>query len=206
MPRSDFNRLTLGTRLASDLGRARQKCLSVPYGELAYVKLVQFLAQLNKGLLYGIGFLSAFLSGAEIGFFRSVVLETTAIVRIVRRARTPMLIARSQCFSVRAFWDCGQYQVTTYLFYCCAKVSHCKKRWMFWILTGHTSRCMRVSRCEMRWTYRIFPGHIRARLPRETERANACPQESHLSREGRTDSARFTGRLVTRQISLNEGG
>ena len=25
MPRSDFNRLTLGTRLASDLGRARQK-------------------------------------------------------------------------------------------------------------------------------------------------------------------------------------
>ncbi len=37
MPRSDFNRLTLGTRLASDLGRARQKCLSVPYGELAYV-------------------------------------------------------------------------------------------------------------------------------------------------------------------------
>jgi len=27
----------LGTRLASDLGRARQKCLSVPYGELAYV-------------------------------------------------------------------------------------------------------------------------------------------------------------------------
>ena len=37
MPRSDFDRLTLGTRLASDLGRARQKCLSVPYGELAYV-------------------------------------------------------------------------------------------------------------------------------------------------------------------------
>jgi hypothetical protein len=27
----------LGTRLASDFGRARQKCLSVPYGELAYV-------------------------------------------------------------------------------------------------------------------------------------------------------------------------
>ena len=41
MPRSDFNCLTLGTRLASDLGRARQKCLSVPYGELAYVRLLQ---------------------------------------------------------------------------------------------------------------------------------------------------------------------
>jgi len=37
MPRLDFNRLTLGTRLASDLGRARQKWVSVPYGELAYV-------------------------------------------------------------------------------------------------------------------------------------------------------------------------
>jgi hypothetical protein len=30
----------LGTRLASDLGRARQKYLSVPYGELAYVKYI----------------------------------------------------------------------------------------------------------------------------------------------------------------------
>ncbi len=30
-PRQDI------THLASDLGRARQKCLSVPYGELAYV-------------------------------------------------------------------------------------------------------------------------------------------------------------------------
>jgi len=45
---------------------------------------------------------------------------------------------------------------------------------------GHTSCCVKLSRREKRWTYRIFPGHIRARLPWETERANACPQESHL--------------------------
>ena len=59
------------------------------------LELVQFLAQLRKGLLYRIGFLSAFLSGAEIGFFRSPFLKMTAIARIVRRARAPMLIARS---------------------------------------------------------------------------------------------------------------
>ncbi len=36
------------------------------------LELVQFLAQLRKVLLRGTGFLSAFLSGAEIGFLRSV--------------------------------------------------------------------------------------------------------------------------------------
>ncbi len=80
------------------------------------LELVRFLAQLHEGLLCGTGFLSAFLSGAEIGFLRSVFLKTTTIARVVHRARAPMLIARSQSFSVRAFWDCGQYQVATYLF------------------------------------------------------------------------------------------
>jgi hypothetical protein len=105
------------------------------------LKLVRFLAQTREGLLSGIGFLSAFLSGAEIGFFRSAFLETTAIARIVRRSRAPMLMVRSQSFSAQAFWDCGQYQVATYLFYRCAKVSRRKKR----------------------RTFRISPGHIRAR-------------------------------------------
>jgi hypothetical protein len=36
MPRSDFNGLALGTRLASGLGRARQKYVFVPYRDLAY--------------------------------------------------------------------------------------------------------------------------------------------------------------------------
>ncbi len=125
------------------------------------LELVRFLAQLNEGLLYGIGFLSAFLSGVEIGFFRSVFLETTATVRIVRCACSPMLIARSQCFLVRAFWDCGQHQVSTCLFYRCAKVSCCKKRWVFWISPGHAYHCVKLSRCKKRWTYRIYPGHER---------------------------------------------
>jgi hypothetical protein len=159
-----------------------------------------------KDCFTGMGFLSAFLSGAEIGFFHSVFLKTTAIMRIVHRARTPMLIARSRCFLVRAFLDCGQYQVATYLFYCCAKVSRRKKRRIFWISPGHAYRCAKLSRCEKRWTYRIFPGHIRARLPQETEGATACPQESHLSREGWTDPATCTGTFVTRQISLNKRG
>ncbi len=64
------------------------------------LELVRFLAQLREGLLYGIGFLSAFLSGAEIGFFCFPFLKTTAIARIVHRARAPMLIARSQSFSI----------------------------------------------------------------------------------------------------------
>ncbi len=38
MPRSDLNSLALGTRLASGLGRARQKYVFVSYRELAYVK------------------------------------------------------------------------------------------------------------------------------------------------------------------------
>jgi hypothetical protein len=72
------------------------------------LELVRFLAQLREGLLYGIGFLSAFLSGAEIGFFRSVFLKTTAIASIVRRARTPMLLAKVAVFLATSFlWDSG---------------------------------------------------------------------------------------------------
>jgi len=67
------------------------------------LELVQFLAQLRKGLLYGIGFLSAFLSGAEIRFFRSVFLETTTIVSIVCRVRTPMLLAKVAVFLGTSF-------------------------------------------------------------------------------------------------------
>jgi hypothetical protein len=67
------------------------------------LELVRFLAQLRKRLLYGIGFLSAFLSGAEIGFFHSVFLETTAIASIVRRARAPMLLAKVVVFLNTSF-------------------------------------------------------------------------------------------------------
>jgi hypothetical protein len=67
------------------------------------LELVRFLAQLREGLLYRIGFLSAFLSGAEIGFFHSVFLETTAIASIVRRARAPMLLATVTAFLGTSF-------------------------------------------------------------------------------------------------------
>jgi len=113
----------------------------------------------------------------------------------------PCFLQRSWCFSVRAFLGTlglFQYQVATYPFYCCAKVSCCKKRRHCWIFPGHTSRCATLSRREKHWTYRIFPGHIRARLPRETEGANVCPQESNLSCEGWswTDPATCTGAFV----------
>jgi hypothetical protein len=72
------------------------------------LELVQFLAQLRERLLCGIGFLSAFLSGAEIGFFRSVFLETTAIVSIVCRVRALMLLAKVAVFLGTSFlWDSG---------------------------------------------------------------------------------------------------
>ena len=58
---------------------------------------------MREGLLYGIGFLSAFLSGAEIGFFRSVFLETTAMASIVRRVRAPMLLAKVAVFLGMSF-------------------------------------------------------------------------------------------------------
>ena len=67
------------------------------------LELVRSLAQLREGLLYGIGFLSAFLSGAEIGFFRSVFLETTAMASIVRHVRTPMLLAKVAVFLGKSF-------------------------------------------------------------------------------------------------------
>ncbi len=61
-------------------------------------ELVQFITQLGKRLLRGIRILSAFLSGAEIGFFRSVFLETMAIASIVRRVHAPKFLAQVAVF------------------------------------------------------------------------------------------------------------
>ena len=70
------------------------------------LELVQFIAQLRERLLCGIGFLSAFLSGAEIRFFRSVFLKPIAISSIVRREHTPMLLAKVAMFLGMSFlWD-----------------------------------------------------------------------------------------------------
>ncbi len=158
------------------------------------LKLVQFLAQLREGLLRGTGFLSAFLSGAEIGFLRSFFLKTTTIARIVV---PPCLLQGRRVSQYELSGTVVSTRLLRTFFYRCAKVSRRKKRRTFWILPGYISRCTRVSCCEMRWTYHIFPGHTRARQSRETEGANACLQESHVSCEGRTDPATCTGTLVT---------
>ena len=68
------------------------------------LKLVQFLAQLRERLLRGTGFLSAFLSGAEIGFLRSIFLKTTTIASIVGRVCAPMLLAQVASFLVRTYF------------------------------------------------------------------------------------------------------
>ncbi len=70
------------------------------------LKLVQFLAQLRERLLRGIGFLSAFLGGAEIDFLRSVFLKTMTIASIVGRVRAPMLLAQvAMLLGTYLFWD-----------------------------------------------------------------------------------------------------
>jgi hypothetical protein len=65
---------------------------------------------MRERLLRGIGFLSAFLSGAEIGFFRSVFLKTTAIASIVHPVRAPMLLAQVAMFlGTYLFRDSGTF-------------------------------------------------------------------------------------------------
>ena len=99
------------------------------------LELVRSLAQLREGLLYGSGFLSAFLSGAEIGFFRFVFLETMAMASIVHRVRAPMLLAKVAVFLGTSFpRDSGTLSVPgRYVpFYRCAKVSRREKRRTRW--------------------------------------------------------------------------
>ncbi len=174
------------------------------------LELVRFLAQLRKWLLYGIGFLYAFLSGTEIGFFHSVFLETTAIASIARRVRAPMLLAKVTVFLGTSFlWDSGTVVSTRSL--CTlllAAQSFLVARSVGFVgsFLAPSSRCAKLSHFKKRWTFWIIPGHIRARLPQETEGANACPRESHLSREGWTDPVTCTGMFVTRQTSLGERG
>jgi hypothetical protein len=167
------------------------------------------LAQLREGLLYRIGFLSAFLSGAEIRFSRSVFLKRRQSRVLCVVYAPPCFLRRSQCFSVRAFFGTlGLWSVPgCYVpFFLLCEVFSSQEATDFSDLSLPHFLLCEASRHEKRWTYWIFPGHICTRLPRETEGANACPQESHLSREGWTDPATCTGTFVTRQISLGEGG
>jgi hypothetical protein len=69
------------------------------------LKLVQFLAQLRERLLCGIGFLSAFLGGAEIGFLCSIFLILTTVSCFVCSMHALMLLADVPMLLGRAFGD-----------------------------------------------------------------------------------------------------
>ncbi len=59
------------------------------------LKLLDFLGELREVMVYGITFLSAFLSGAvEIGFLFFVLFKPTTITSAVRGIHTPMLLAQ----------------------------------------------------------------------------------------------------------------
>jgi hypothetical protein len=59
-----------------------------------FLKLLDFLGELCKVMVYGITFLTTFLSGAEIRFLVSILLKPTTIASVVRGIRTPMLLAQ----------------------------------------------------------------------------------------------------------------
>ena len=75
---------------------------------ITFSSLSNFLLNCEKGLLYGIGFLYAFLSGAEIGFFCFVFFKPTAITSIVRCVHAPMLLTKVAVFLGTSYlWDPG---------------------------------------------------------------------------------------------------
>ena len=59
-----------------------------------FLELLDFLGELCEVVVYGITFLSAFLSSAEIGFLLSVLFKPTTITSVVRGICTPMLLAQ----------------------------------------------------------------------------------------------------------------
>jgi hypothetical protein len=58
------------------------------------LKLLDFLGELHKVVIYGITFLPAFLSSAEIGFLLSVLFKPMTITSVVRGIHAPMLLAQ----------------------------------------------------------------------------------------------------------------
>ncbi len=59
-----------------------------------FLKLLNFLGELHKVVVYGITFLSAFLSGAEVGFLLSILFKPTTITSVVHGICAPMLLAQ----------------------------------------------------------------------------------------------------------------
>jgi hypothetical protein len=59
-----------------------------------FLELLNFLGELHKVMVYGITFLTAFLSGTEIGFLLSVLLKPMTITSVVRGICNPMLLSQ----------------------------------------------------------------------------------------------------------------
>ncbi len=59
-----------------------------------FYKLLDFLGQLHKVLVNRICFLTAFLSGVEIGFLLSVFLRSTTVTSVVHVIHAPMPLAQ----------------------------------------------------------------------------------------------------------------
>jgi hypothetical protein len=57
-----------------------------------FLELFDFLGELRKVMVYGITFLTALLSGAEIRFLFSVFLKPMTIMSVVHGICTPMLL------------------------------------------------------------------------------------------------------------------
>ncbi len=68
-----------------------------------FLEFLNFLSELHEVMIYGITFLTAFLSGAEIGLLLSIFLKPTTLMCVVCGIRTHMLLAQLQCFSKRTF-------------------------------------------------------------------------------------------------------
>ena len=116
---------------------------------------------MREGLLSRIGFLSAFLSGAEIRFFRSLFSNDG------NREN------RASFTRPHAYGEVAEFLGTSFL--------------GLWSVPGRYVPIL--SLCE---------GFSSQEATDVSDPSWVCPQESRLSREGRTDPATCTGTLVTR--------
>jgi hypothetical protein len=101
------------------------------------LKLLNFLGQLRKVTVHGITFLSAFLSGTEIGFLLSVLFKPTTITSVVRGICTPMLLAQVAVLLQTDFLGNPSRRIGTRVFLpFLALVGRLLRRFQFALLVG----------------------------------------------------------------------
>ncbi len=155
---------------SDSLSLLQRFCFLVSFFLITFSSLSNFLLNCTKDCFMGLGFFPPFLA-ARKSDFSFCLSQTNGNHKYCASCTRPHASCKGRSVSWYKFslglWCYCQYQVASYPPSCCAKLSCREKRWIFW----------------------IFSSHIRARLPRETEGANACPPEYHLSCEGCTDPA-----------------